>query len=45
MTLEEMRALALRSGGNDLEPDFGDDVVALIKYIDGTLLDHVMSLK
>jgi citrate lyase subunit alpha/citrate CoA-transferase len=44
MSVEDIRNKALKSGGVDIVPEFGEGVVALVKYIDGTVLDHVMSL-
>ncbi len=45
MSVEDLRNQALKSGGMDIAPMFGEGVVALVKYIDGTVLDHVRSLK
>jgi citrate lyase subunit alpha/citrate CoA-transferase len=43
-TIEELRKAAL-SEGCDITPDFGDELIGLIKYIDGTVLDHVRSVR
>jgi citrate lyase subunit alpha/citrate CoA-transferase len=45
MTAEDLRSMALNCGGKDIMPEFGEGVVALVKYIDGTVLDFVRSLK
>ena len=43
-TIEELRRMALKEG-EDMEAKTGDEIIALIKYIDGTILDKVMSVK
>ncbi|MBN1538748.1 MAG: citrate lyase subunit alpha [Candidatus Thermoplasmatota archaeon] len=39
--IEELRKMALREGGKDVEARTGDQMIGLIKYIDGTVLDKV----
>ena len=43
-TIEDLRRMALKEG-DDMEAKSGDEIIALIKYIDGTILDKVMSVK
>ncbi len=40
-SLEEIRAAALADGGDRPAADLGDEVVAVIKWVDGTLIDSV----
>jgi hypothetical protein len=39
-----LREIAL-SHGEDIKPNFGDQLIGLTKYIDGTVLDSIYSVK
>jgi citrate lyase subunit alpha / citrate CoA-transferase len=44
-TIEELRKKVLNAGGEDIVPNVGDEIIGLIKYIDGTVLDKVNIVK
>ncbi len=44
LKVEELRAIALKDG-EDIQPRLGDQLIGLIKYIDGTVLDSVLSVR
>ena len=44
-TIEELRKKVLNAGGKDIVPNVGDEIIGLIKYIDGTVLDKVNIVK
>jgi len=43
-TLEELQRMAYDITGTKVEPNWGDDIVALIEYRDGTIIDVVRSV-
>ncbi|MGA1821218.1 MAG: citrate lyase subunit alpha [Thermoplasmatota archaeon] len=44
-TIEELQKMAFDITGTRVEPNFGDDIVALIEYRDGTIIDVVRNVK
>ncbi|HHD16583.1 MAG TPA: citrate lyase subunit alpha [Euryarchaeota archaeon] len=42
--MEYLRKLSLKEG-KDIEPRFGDELIGLVKYIDGTVLDSIISVR
>ncbi len=44
MTTEELRRISLKKG-KDIIPNRGDQLIGMVKYIDGTVLDSIMSVK
>lgn len=43
-TIEELQKKAFEITGTKVQPNFGDDIVALIEYRDGTIIDTVRSV-
>jgi citrate lyase subunit alpha / citrate CoA-transferase len=43
-TIEELHDIAIKMTGKPEKPDFGDRIVALIEYRDGTIIDTVKQL-
>jgi citrate lyase subunit alpha/citrate CoA-transferase len=43
--MEELRDIAYEATGGPQEVEFTDDVIALIEYRDGTILDTVWKVK
>ncbi|MFW3146651.1 MAG: citrate lyase subunit alpha [Thermoplasmatota archaeon] len=43
-SMDELRKMAQKDGPDETFPDLGDRVVALIEYIDGSVLDKVMNV-
>lgn len=44
MGIDELRRLSLAEGPDEIHPHTGDEIIALIQYIDGTILDKVMNV-
>lgn len=44
LTIDEMRKIALEGVEEEMHPKTGNDVIAVIEYIDGTALDKVMNV-
>ncbi len=45
MTIEELKKIIQRETGRPKEPEFGDRIVGLIEYRDGTILDVIRQMK
>lgn len=43
-SIDRLRKLSKREGPDEIFPKTGDEIIALIQYIDGTLLDKVMNV-
>ena len=44
LSIDELRKMAMKEVDEEMSPKTGDDVIALIEYIDGTALDKVMEV-
>jgi hypothetical protein len=42
--MEGLRKLALKDASGEIQPKLGEEVIAIIQYIDGTILDRVLKV-